>query len=687
MGFFSNDSFNLEDFSLKASNPDPIDLWTPDGEVIVATTRDQWAPQIINDGYGGSIITWMDERVFDNMDIYAQRINSTGDIQWTVNGVPVCTASNDQWGPQMVGDGLGGAIITWYDTRNINNDIFAQRINSTGDIQWTVNGIPICNTDASQSHPEIVSDGLGGAIITWFDLRNGVEFDIYAQRVNSTGNIQWIANGTVICTAEGDQYDPQIVSDKNGGAIIIWRDGRNGDDDIYIQHINSTGVAQWADNGTIITNANFDQFKAQITSDGAGGAIITWCDDRNISQDIYAQKVNSSGDVQWTNNGTAICTAGSLQDFPEITSDGEGGAIIAWEDFRTSQYDIYVQHINSTGSIQWTPNGLVICNITGAQIRPSICIDGKGGCYITWYDPRGGTYDDIYAQHINFTGDIQWMINGFAVCTAWEHQKNPQMVYNGEGVYITWQDQRSGSSYDVYAQRIVNNDNPTSNHPGIVVTSKSDTETINWILYDDFGGGEYRVWANNTAGNLYIWQDWQSWTDSVVLNIQINKTSPGTFNYTIEYYDIFNQFGAPDTVIVVIVDNIPTSNHPSDISTALSGYETINWILYDDFGGGEYRVWANNTAGNLYIWQDWQPWISDTTINVPINRSTTGIFSYSIEYYDNHNQFGIQDTVIVVINAPSETEPIISFGIYYLIITSIGIAILITIKKRKFEYY
>jgi len=64
----------------------------------------------------------------------------------------------------------------------------------------------------------IASDGAGGAIITWSDLRSGTDSDIYAQHVLASGLVDpgWPVDGRAICTAAGDQSSPAIVSDGAG---------------------------------------------------------------------------------------------------------------------------------------------------------------------------------------------------------------------------------------------------------------------------------------------------------------------------------------------------------------------------------------------------------------------------------------------------------------------------------------
>jgi len=111
--------------------------------------------------------------------------------------------------------------------------------------QWSTNpnvNNPISTAENNQWAPNIISDGMGGAIITWEDARSGIFADIYAQRINASGVVQWTTNGVPISTAPGDQWTPMITSDSAGGAIIRWLDLRSGERDIYAQRINALGV-------------------------------------------------------------------------------------------------------------------------------------------------------------------------------------------------------------------------------------------------------------------------------------------------------------------------------------------------------------------------------------------------------------------------------------------------------------
>src|SRR5439155_23421731 len=103
----------------------------------------------------------------------------------------------------------------------------------------------------------MVSDLAGGALIFWQDARNGSNYDIFGQHINSAGEVfgngasNWVAGGISIAGAAGNQYIPAAVSDGSGGAIVVWQDGRlgAGNYDIYAQRVDGDGNRLWAPAG------------------------------------------------------------------------------------------------------------------------------------------------------------------------------------------------------------------------------------------------------------------------------------------------------------------------------------------------------------------------------------------------------------------------------------------------------
>jgi hypothetical protein len=94
-----------------------------------------------------------------------------------------------------------------------------------------------------------------------------------------------------------------------------------------------------------------------------GATYVAWRDTRNNATtggDIYAQKFDSDGALLWEANGLAICTVEGNQQFPTITPDGVGGAVVVWLDGRAPNVDtISAQHISASGTVQWPTDGVV----------------------------------------------------------------------------------------------------------------------------------------------------------------------------------------------------------------------------------------------------------------------------------------------------------------------------------------
>lgn len=441
--------------------PDTHAAWTPGGTPLCTAAQNQEHPSMASDGAGGAIVSWQDFRS-GGYDVYAQRINASGTVVWTTNGVGLCTFPGDQgdW-PRIVSDFAGGGIVTWGDWRGgVDEDAYAQRVNSSGVVQWTTDGVALCDTTGDQRTPAVAARVSGGAIFAWQDYRSGSGYDIYAQSVDPSGGADWTHNGVAICTATGDQVSPEIVTDGSGGAVIVWQDQRSGSYDIYAQRINASGTALWAPDGVAVCTASNDQRSPVIVRTASGDFILAWTDKRTGSDDIYGQMIDLSGLDQWTAGGAALCSATGDQGKVVIERSGLGGAVMAWQDLRSGVADIYAQRVNAAGTKLWGINGVAVCTATGSQVNPAIASDGSGGAVIVWRDERTGDLD-IYAQRMNSSGTVQWTTDGEPVSTVLGWQNDwPKVVSDGDGGgVVSWGDERSDVDEDVYGTLITGNGN------------------------------------------------------------------------------------------------------------------------------------------------------------------------------------------------------------------------------------
>ncbi len=437
--------------------------WNPNPAVNTPVCQDtgkQNDPRILDDGSGGAFIAWKDNRNWaTGPDIYVQHMDSLGYALWTTNGAIVCNEATDQSTPGLVTDMAGGLIVCWSDRRTgIDRDVYVQRIGPGGNRLWSLQGLPVANKSNREHNEKIISDGAGGAIIAWEEQDSVTAmWNVCAQRVNASGQRLWNVNGVPVCNVTGNRINVKLQKDGKGGAFIIWQDARNGVDyAIYAQHMDATGNYLWSPAGVMVTDATGDQINPKLDPDSSSGGIyVSWVDKRTyIDYDIYAQRIDSLGNKLWQTHGNPVCVTSANQSAIDIFSNSKSnGLIVCWKDNRGGDYDIYAQRLTPTGTAAWPLNGIVVSNANYDQLNPNITGDGNGGVIITFQDSSSGPWD-IKAQRITNAGTTVWQNNGVNVGSAADEQKSPKNVSdNNGGTIVVFMDKRTTQN-DIYVHKI-----------------------------------------------------------------------------------------------------------------------------------------------------------------------------------------------------------------------------------------
>jgi hypothetical protein len=162
-------------------------LWPDNGQPVAMTEANQYYPRMAADGAGGAVFVWQDNRGGFSYDIYAQRLSGAGQYLWTIGGKPISTATDHQYYPQVVAAG-GSFVFAWQDRRGGGYDVYAQRVDLAGGTRWDLNGTAVSTSPNDQYIPQLAGDGLEGAIVAWADFRMGTgATDLFANRIGSNG--------------------------------------------------------------------------------------------------------------------------------------------------------------------------------------------------------------------------------------------------------------------------------------------------------------------------------------------------------------------------------------------------------------------------------------------------------------------------------------------------------------------
>jgi hypothetical protein len=125
---------------------------------------------LVADGFGGAFVAWEGAPG----GVRVQRILSNGTVApgWTPNtGARMSTYPNYFDEAVMCPDGAGGVYVA--ATAEGSPVVFVQRLTATGQIAagWPATGRNPSNVPSYSSHPSLVSDGRGGAILVWNEER------------------------------------------------------------------------------------------------------------------------------------------------------------------------------------------------------------------------------------------------------------------------------------------------------------------------------------------------------------------------------------------------------------------------------------------------------------------------------------------------------------------------------------
>ncbi len=475
--------------------------WASDGNLVVSTLSAPTAPLMVTASSGSVIAVWVDARTGYNTDVRAVRWTPNGApaTGWASGGIHVTNITCQKYAPAGIPDGSGGTIVSWSDDRCVGyRQVYACRMTSDGSLAagWPLNGLRLAPTLTHQHTPVTVADGAGGAFVAWQDLR-GTDADIYLQHVDGAGAVApgWPASGVPVAVVGGVQSNPRMEPDGAGGVYVAWQDRRSGEDDLYLQRVTAAGAIAmgWTANGIVVCDASGIQQGIRVAGDGAGGVLLAWLDSRSGDSDVYGLRVLADGALAagWTTDGTAVAAEPGIQSAVELAHDGTGGAVLAWQDHRGSDWDVFATRIGAGGlpAVGWPGNGLVIAGGAADQLAPGLASDGAGGVFVTWQTDEMGSAD-IDVIHLAGDGSpvAGWPAGGTRVCSAPGDQTAPRLAVSGSDAYVLWSDLRAGGSAPaLFAQRLLA-DGPIPVRPSALAAMHHDGQTfLVWTPPPDTG--------------------------------------------------------------------------------------------------------------------------------------------------------------------------------------------------------
>jgi len=298
--------------------------------------------------------------------------------------------STDPASPQSLGSGIqaqlaatsdGGVYVAWLSDGN-NYQVYLQRLNSSGEPQWDDNGMVVSNNDNATwiavYHLNLAVDSEDNAIITTVDQRAGDTWEVYAYKIAPDGSMLWGVDGVALTASSESNMSPRLTVLPDNSVVVTWTHDNNS---VLLQRISSTGALLW-DTGILIEDDDAIGVlspKPIVTAEG--DVLIQWIRQSGAypwapDSELYLQKYDLNGNSQWIN---PLVVVGPVQ-FPmgnwlqQSVADAENGSFSGWTEMSGNVQNAGVQHITGFGALSWTGGVDLSTNSSNFRISPQLAV-------------------------------------------------------------------------------------------------------------------------------------------------------------------------------------------------------------------------------------------------------------------------------------------------------------------------
>lgn len=575
-------------------------------------------------GGSGILAVWDYNVSGSGYEIFLNRFEFNGDSTGPRMILNTDGGSEDQRYAKIAMNKGGSAVVVWQDNRNGDGDIYGQRVNDLGN---TIDTNFLISNDLgsdNQYEPACAMDQAGNFVVVWQDYRSGNP-DIYGQRFDSTGSpidTNFLINDEV---GAYNQYEPECAMDSAGNFVVVWRDFRESDANIYGQIFDNTGA-------TIGTNFKIDQSPGPEddifpeVSMNDSNIVVTWHRYYNmsVSYDVYQRRYENDGTPVGNEVKVNDISGTADQQDPRVDMNDAGNVIVIWEDFRNNQR-VYFQRFDALGNTLGDNVGL------GYGYRPDAAVS-EDSSFVISYDFG----NDIYYQRSRPSGDTIGVPIIISDTTAGGRNTPLMDIDSHNNVVVAWRDYRTGDN-DIYAQ---------------MIDAAGDTVGRNFRVNDDPGTVEQteQAIAMSPSGKfLIVWRDYRNGDSDIYGQIFNSDRTPVGSNFRIDSGGVFLQFSpdagafpdgnfivvwadyrTPNGIYAQIVDSMGTlvdtnfkvSDHvyayDASVTAAPSGAFVVTW---EDFYSSETDIYA----------QKYTPDYSPDSINFKVNNGIEGVYTAQLD--------------------------------------------------------
>jgi hypothetical protein len=303
---------------------------TTDGDYVVAWTRDSQA--------------------------VLQKYDLSGSPVWPAEVVLSDPGGDDLSVSDLKAADGGGVIVSLISEVFMSHrHLRAQKLDTDGNPLWGAVPPLIYEAGSLQmgNFPEFVSDGSGGAVLSWYQAASHLQS--YVQHLRPDGSEAFAHNGVPVSTSMTRQrVSPDAVYNRNTDEVFVfWVEEDLGQSQrgVYGQKLDATGARQWTDQGLMVQPVD-DTISGFVRAlPYADGAYVLFLEDQGGGPVLgLGVRVDGDGNLVCASGVTPFSSAASGKGDLVAALNSQGMALAAWEDERGGG-DIYAQNFNPDCSL------------------------------------------------------------------------------------------------------------------------------------------------------------------------------------------------------------------------------------------------------------------------------------------------------------------------------------------------
>jgi len=331
--------------------------------------------------------------------IYVVKLDSLSNIKWS----KIIGGKTNEYANAIIQAKDGSYILVGEVSGDASGvDITVVKLDGTGKVIWTK---PIGDMDNQYAYSITQTKDLGFVLIGATSFAGAVGENIYVAKLDPMGNIKWKKSIDGTTFSEGSS----IIQTADGGyAVGGYKESPTQNThsdkiryDFNVVKLDSTGKVLWK---KIVRGAGSKSTYCMVQTKDGGYAVTGTIDSNAVNnEDVYAVKIDSKGNLQWTKT-----VGGKFKDISySIAQAADGGYVLsgATKSSATANLDVYVIKLDATGKVVWTKTA----GGQGDDEGESIIQTRDGGYAVGGYTNVYNTSDyKFFAVKLDATGKVIW---------------------------------------------------------------------------------------------------------------------------------------------------------------------------------------------------------------------------------------------------------------------------------------